>query len=125
MAMDMSDFADACQSLAENLDKEQCALNYEGPNAATLGKLSVNLSAHASTLRTLVVAEAIANSADAVAAVKKATIAANNAADKLKQAVSAIRIAGLVLSVGVAVISENPKSIISASTNLVNAVKAL
>jgi hypothetical protein len=125
MEMDISDLADACQALAEDMDKEQAALSYAGQKAITLGKLSANLSAQASTLRTLVVADAITNSAAAVQALKDGTMAANNAVKKLKQAESAIRIAGLVLSLGAAVISENPGSILSASTSLVNAVKTL
>ena len=123
--MDPSDLADACQALAETLDDEQRALNFEGQEAITLGKLSANLSAQASTLRTLVVAAAIANSASVVTALKDATTAANQAAGNLKVAASAIQIAGLVLSVGAAVISENPGAIISAGTNLVSAVLAL
>jgi hypothetical protein len=123
--MDFSDLADACQALAENLDEEQIALNYAGPYAVTLGKLSTNLSAQASTLRTLAVAEAIKQNNEAVTALANATTAANNAAGKLKQAASAIQIAGLALSLGAAVISENPGSIISASSNLFNAVNAL
>jgi hypothetical protein len=123
--MDPSDLADACQALAENLDDEQRALNFEGQQAITLGKLSANLSAQASTLRTLVVADAIANSASAVAALKDATTAAKQAAGSLQVAATAIQIAGLVLSVGAAVISENPGAIVSAGTNLVNAVRNL
>jgi hypothetical protein len=123
--MDAGDLADACQALAENLDEEQKALSYAGQQAITLGKLSANLSAQASTLRTVVVAAAIANSATAAEALKDGTDAANQAAGKLKQAASAIQIAGLVLSLAAAVISENPAAIISASTSLVTAVAAL
>jgi hypothetical protein len=123
--MDTNDLADACQALAEDLDKEQAALNYAGPQAITLGKLSANLSAQASTLRTLAVANTIASSQAAVKAVTDGTTAVKDAVTKLQQAASAIQIAGLVLSLGAAIISENPGSIISASTSLVNAVKGL
>jgi hypothetical protein len=123
--MDAADLADACQALAENLDQEQTALNYSGQKAITLGKLSTNLSAQACTLRTLVVANAIANSADAVTALKNGTASANDAANRLKVAAAAIKIAGLVLSLGAAVISENPGAIVSAASALVGAVAAL
>ena len=75
--MDTAGLADACQSLAEDLDNEQVALNYTGAQAITLGKLSTNLSAQASALRTLVVADAINKSANAVQAVKNGTTAIN------------------------------------------------
>jgi hypothetical protein len=123
--MDMTDLANACQSLAENLDKEQAALNYTGQAAITLGKLSTNLSAQASTLRTLVVAQTIANTANAVKVLTAATTAANTAAGKLTDAAAAIKIAGLLLSLGAAVISENPGAIVSAGGSLVTAVQAL
>jgi len=123
--MDAADLADAFQALAESLDKLRAADNYGGPQAGTLGKLSAELSAQASRLRTLVVAVAITNSGDAVAALEDGTAAANNAAKKLKLAQSAIQIAGLALSLGAAVISENPGALITAASGLITAVKTL
>jgi hypothetical protein len=123
--MDISDLADACQKLAEDLDNEQAALHYAGSQAITLGKLSTNLSAQACTLRTLVVANAIMNSTDAIAQLKEATKQANAAVTKLKAAASAIQIAGLVLTLSAAIVSENPTSVVSAAKNLISAVTAL
>ncbi|NPT47175.1 hypothetical protein GNZ12_38975 [Paraburkholderia sp. 1N] len=123
--MDINDLADASQSLAEDLDQEQAAESYEGAQAITLGKLSSNLSAQASTLRTLAVAQVITSSAAAVSALTDGTQAANSAVSKLKDAASAIQIAGLVLSLGAAIITENPGTVISAGNSLVTAVKAL
>jgi hypothetical protein len=123
--MSIADLADASQELAENLDQEQAELSYEGPLAITLGKLSSNLSAQASTLRTLAVAQVIADSQAAMNALTDGTAAAKKAADNLKIAGTAIKIAGLVLSLGAAVISENPGLIISTGTALVTAVKTL
>ena len=123
--MDTADLADACQSLAEDLDNEQAALNYTGPQAITLGKLSSNLSAQASSLRTLVVADAIGQSAEAVRAVKDGTVAINTAVKKLQDAGKAIKIAGLVLSLGAAIISENPVSVIASAENLLNGVNGI
>ena len=123
--MDIKELADACQELAENLDEEQAALNYEGPQAITLGKLSSNLSSQASTLRTLAVTQIITNSADAMKALTNGTDAAKKAAGNLKVAATAIQIAGLTLSLGAAVISENPSAVISAGSDLVTAVKNL
>jgi hypothetical protein len=111
--------------LAEQLDEEQAAENYEGPEAITLGKLSANLSAQASTLRTLALAQAIANSADAVQALTTGTAAANKATQVLKEAETAIQIAGLVLSLGAAVISRDPAAVIAAGSGIVTAVKGL
>lgn len=121
--MDMSDLADACQELAEQLDEEQAAENFEGAEAITLGKLSANLSTQASTLRTLVVAQAIAQSTDAVKAVQSATASANQATQHLKDAQTAIQIAGLVLSLAAAIISQNPGAVITAGTAIVSAVQ--
>jgi hypothetical protein len=120
--MDTAGLAEACQSLAEDLDNEQVALNYTGPQAITLGKLSSNLSAQASSLRTLVVADAINKSAQAVQAVKNGTTAINTAVKKLQDAGKAIKIAGLVLSLCGSIISENPGSVIANAQNLINAV---
>jgi hypothetical protein len=123
MIMDIFDLADASQDLAEDLDKEQAAENYEGPEAITLGKLSSNLSALASTLRTLAVAQVITDNQAAMAALNAGTAAAKSAAGNLKTATTAIQVAGLVLSLGAAIISENPGAIISAGSSLVTAVK--
>ncbi len=123
--MSIADLADASQKLAEYLDQEQAAENYEGPEAITLGKLSSNLSAQASTLRTLAVAQVIADSQAAMAALTVGTAAAKTAAGKLKIAATAIHIAGLVLSLGAAVISGNPGDVISAGSSLASAVKTL
>jgi len=120
--MDITELADACQELAENLDEEQAALHYEGPQAITLGKLSSNLSTQASTLRTLAVAQIITDSADAMKALTSGTDAAKKAAGNLRDAATAIKIAGLTLSLGAAVISENPGAIVSAGSDLVTAV---
>lgn len=123
--MDIFDLADASQDLAEDLDKEQAAENYEGPEAITLGKLSSNLSALASTLRTLAVAQVITDNQAAMAALNAGTAAAKSAAGNLKTATTAIQVAGLVLSLGAAIISENPGAIISAGSSLVTAVKKI
>jgi hypothetical protein len=122
--MDTTDFADACQSLAENLDEEQAALHYEGAQAITLGKLSSNLSAQASTLRTLVVANALVGNDDAMKALNDGTAATKNAAESLKVADKAIQISGLVLSLGAAIISMNPTAVINASNSLITVVSA-
>ncbi|MHB1269013.1 MAG: hypothetical protein ACYCY2_15655 [Acidithiobacillus ferriphilus] len=122
--MDTADLADACQALAEELDKKQAALNYTGEQATTFGKLSANLSAQVCSLRTLVVADAINSSNDAVNAIKDGTEAVNTAVKNLQDAANAIRIAGLVLSLGAAIISENPGSIISSARDVLDAVKA-
>jgi hypothetical protein len=123
--MSVADLADASQALAENLDQEQAAANYEGPQAITLGKLASNLSAQASTLRTLAVAQEIAGSQAAMKALTTGTTAAKTAANNLKIAATAIQIAGLVLSLGAAVISENPDGIISAGSALETAAQNL
>jgi hypothetical protein len=123
--VDLSDLADACQALAEDLDQEQAAENYEGAEAITLGKLSSNLSAQASTLRTLAVAQVIANSQDALKALGAGTTAAKRAAGNLKTAATAIQIAGLVLSLGAAVISGNPAALVSAGGGIATAVNTL
>lgn len=116
--MNIFDLADASQELAEDLDKEQAALNYEGTLAITLGKLSSNLLTQASTLRTLAVAQVITDSQDAIKALTAGTTAAKAALKKLQVAATAIKIAGLVLSLGAAVISENPGAVISAGLAL-------
>ena len=123
--MDTFDLADACQSLAEDLHAQQRALNFTGPQAIELGKLSVNLSALASTLRTIAVADAIGNSEAAVQGVKSATQAAKDAAGNLNEAAAAIKVAGLVLSLGAAVISEDPGTVISSAKDLVDAVSGV
>ncbi|MHB9044204.1 hypothetical protein [Acidithiobacillus sp.] len=122
--MDTADLADACQALAEEFDKKQAALNYTGAQATTLGELSANLSAQASSLRTLVVADAINSSNDAVNAIKDGTEAVNTAVKNVQDAADAIRIAGLVLSLGAAIISENPGSVIASARDVLDAVKA-
>lgn len=123
--MDISELADACQSLAETLDQEQADENYEGQEAMTLGKLSANLSAQASTLRTLAVAQAIQQSQEAQKAIENGTNAAKNAVKNLKNAGQAIQISGLALTLGAAVISGSPQTIISTGKDLVDAVKNL
>ena len=123
--MSIADLADASQELAENLDQQQGAENYEGPQAIALGELSSRLSAQASALRTLAVAQGLADSQDAMAALAAGTEAAKTAARNLKIAAAAIQIAGLVLSLGAAVISENPGAVISAGWGVVAAVKPL
>jgi len=123
--MDVADLADACQALAETLDNLRAAYKYGGPQAVKLGELSANLSAQASTLRTLVVADAITDSTDAVAALKDGTAAANDAGKRLTRVESAIQIAGQVLTFGAAVISENPGAVITAASGLISAVKTL
>jgi hypothetical protein len=120
--MDTADFAQACQDLAEKLGQEQKAMKYEGSQATTLGERSTNLSAQAATLRTLVVASAIANNDDAVKALSDGTSAAKKAATNLKDAATAIQVSGLVLSLGAAIISKNPVAVINASTSLVKAI---
>jgi hypothetical protein len=122
--MDTADLADACQALAEDFDKKQAALNYTGAQATTFGELSAELSAQACSLRTLVVADAINNSNDAVKAIKDGTEAANAAVKNLQGAADAIQIAGFVLSLGAAIISENPGSVISSARDVMDAVKA-
>ncbi len=123
--MDITELADACQSLAENLDGERAKLNYEGPQAIKLGELSSNLISQASTLRTLAVAQAITGSTGAMTALTNGTDAAKKAAGKLKDAATAIQIAGLILSLGAAVISENPGAVISVGSGLVTALNNL
>lgn len=125
MALDLSDLADSCQALAEDLDSEQQALSYAGAQAVTLGKLSASLSAEATILRTIAVSNEIASSADAVAALSGATDAANEAVSKLKDAAAAIQIAGLVLSVVAGIISEKPSAIVSSGKDLIAAVRGL
>lgn len=123
--MNIADLADASQELAENLDREQAAENYEGPEAITLGKLSSNLSAQASTLRTLAVAKVIAENQAAMAALIAGTAATKTAAANLKIAATAIQIAGFTLSLGAAIISGNSNAVISAGKSLVDAVKTV
>lgn len=123
--MNIADLADASQELAENLDQEQVAENYEGPQAITLGKLSSNLSAQASTLRTLAIAQIISENQAAMAALNAGTAATKTAAANLKIAATAIQIAGFVLSLGAAIISGNPGAVISAGNSLVDAVKTV
>jgi hypothetical protein len=122
---DLIELANACQALAEKLDKEQAAENYEGQQAITLGKLATNLSALASTLRTAIVSETIANNEDAMAKLGQATQDAIDATDNLKTASTAIKIAGHLLTLGAAVISENPGAIISAAVSIASDVQAL
>jgi hypothetical protein len=71
-----------------------------------------------------VVADAINNSNDAVKAIKDGTEAANAAVKNLQGAADAIQIAGFVLSLGAAIISENPGSVISSARDVMDAVKA-
>jgi hypothetical protein len=123
--MCISDFADASQALAENLDQEQAALSYSGIQAITLGKLSSNLSAQASTLRTLAVAQMITDNQAAMKALADGTTAAKAAANNLKIAAAAIQIAGLVLSLGATIISEDPVAVIAAGESLSTAVSTL
>ncbi len=123
--MDLGDLADACQTLSETLDKEQAAENYEGQEAMTLGKLAANLSAQATTLRTFAVADIIASSQEAINALKTGTQAINDAVDKLKIAAQAIQIAGLVLGLSAAIISQNLSGITSSAGKLIDAVKKL
>lgn len=123
--MNIADLAKVCQELAKILDQKRSAENYEGPEAIKLGKLSSNLSAQASTLRTLAVAQIIVDSQAAMAALAAGTAAAKTAVDNLKIATTAIQLAGLVLSLGAAVISENPKAVISAGKDIETAISAL
>ena len=123
--MNIAELADAIQNLAETLDQEQAEENYQGPQAMTLGKLSANLSAQASTLRTLVVAQSLVESKDAITAVASGTAAAKAAAANLKAAGTAIQIAGMVLSLAAAVISEDPVAVVSAAKTLVAAAGTL
>ena len=116
-----TDLADACQELAEKLDEEQASDNYEGAEAITLGKLSANLSSQASTLRTFAISEVITQSQTAMNALNDGTSAAVKASTNLKEAGKDIQMVGFVLSLGAAVISGNPNSVIAAGKALVAA----
>jgi hypothetical protein len=79
----------------------------------------------ASTLRTLAVAQIIANSTGAMQELSAGTAAAKSATEHLKEAETAIQIAGLVLSLAAAIISRDPSAVIAAGKGIVTAVQAL
>ena len=127
MADTSFDLADACDTLANQIDARERIANYEESDGegATLQHLASNLEDAADNLRTAGVAASLESAASALSAINNATSQAKVAVAKLKQANEMITLAGSVLSLAAAAASGNLGGIGTSAAAVVSEVKQL
>ena len=124
MAIDLGDLADAVKRLLDAVNAQRTACNYAGPNAAALKQQAHDLGDLIETLDTLAVAQAIDDSQPAVKQLQDTTSALNDALATVQDIKDVINWAALTVNLGAAIASGDPGQVITAGTNLYNAIKA-
>jgi hypothetical protein len=127
MADTSFDLADACDTLADQIDARERISNYQESDGegATLQHLASNLEDAADNLRTAGVAASLESATSALAAINDATARAKATVAKLKQANDMITLAGSLLSLAAAAASGNLGGIGTGVAAVVSEVKQL
>lgn len=123
---DLFDCADACLAvaIATQTYRHKNQANLPSKDVVDLAQFEADLVSVSSTLRTVAVGVALAESKEAADALKDATQRAKDAAKTIKNVKSAIAIAGTLLTLAAAAASQNPIALISAAAELKKLVDA-